>query len=370
MVQRINKFIRKSFINYRGWNTNRKLLVIESDDWGSICLPDKKAYRNLLKKNIAVDKNRYNKFDTLERPIDLENLFDVLSKYKDKNGNGAVFTAVGLVANPDIERVRENDFKKYFRKSIFDTYLEFGYQKEMEELWDEGIKGGFFYPQFHGREHLNPSRWLKAIQESPEEFECFNQNGIPGSELGSVKYRAGFDYYDTFEKNDIEVNLEEGLRDFENIFGFASLSFCASQSICGDHINPILFDNGVRFHQNGSQIIPHGEKNKKLVKNRFWGDQSKEGLTYWRRNANFEPSKPGNDWVSSCLWEINNAFMFKKPAVISSHRVNFMGGLDEKNRTNSLAELERLLRSIVEKWPDVEFIHSETLGKIINNKDE
>ena len=253
MISSINRTLRKSYINYRGWKTNRKLLVIESDDWGSTCLPDKKTYNHLLSKGLPVDQSRYNKFDTLERPEDLTAMFEVLNRYRDKNGDPAVLTAVGLVANPDLERIKEDNFQQYYRKSINDTYREYGYFDQINPLWKEGIKEGFFYPQFHGREHLQPSRLMKAIASSPYEKIAAEHNGVPGVELARVKYRAAFDFYNPQEKKEIEEDLEEGLKEFEAVFGFKSISFCASQGICGDHINPILYQNGVRYHQNGAQ---------------------------------------------------------------------------------------------------------------------
>lgn len=368
MLKNINRALRKSYINSRGWKTKRKLLIIESDDWGSICIPDRKTYNTLLKKGLPVDQNRYNKFDTLERPEDLKALFDVLNKHKDSKGKPAVFTAVSLVANPDFEKIREDKLKIYHRKSIFETYKDFGIYNEMKQLWDQGIQEGIFYPQYHGLEHFHPSRWLRAVNSSKEERICFDYNGMPGVELdlsaNAIKYRASFQYETEEEKQEIERDTKLGLEMFEEVFGFKSLSFCASQSIYGDHINPILFDQGVRCHQNGAQMLPKGEANNKK-KNHYWGAMSPEGLTYWRRNANFEPSKSRRNWVADCLWEIDNAFKFGKPAVISSHRVNFMGALDETNRNESLKKLDSLLGRALKTWPELEFIHSETLGKII-----
>lgn len=35
--------------NIPGWRTNRKIVVIESDDWGSIRMSSLEAFKNLLK---------------------------------------------------------------------------------------------------------------------------------------------------------------------------------------------------------------------------------------------------------------------------------------------------------------------------------
>ncbi len=64
--------------------------------------------------------------------------------------------------------------------------------------------------------------------------------------------------------------------------------------------------------------------------------KNSDGLRYLTRNSFFEPSQAGSDWVNNCLNDIANAFKWNKPAVISSHRVNYIGSLFPENRENGL----------------------------------
>jgi hypothetical protein len=100
---------------------------------------------------------------------------------------------------------------------------------------------------------------------------------------------------------------------------------------------------------------------------RLLGMKSKAGLTYLTRNCFFEPSLPGGDWVDRCLYEISNAFRWNKPALISSHRVNYIGTLYPENRSNGLKQLGSLLHRIMNKWPDAAFVTSSELGEIIHH---
>lgn len=68
-----------------------------------------------------------------------------------------------------------------------------------------------------------------------------------------------------------------------------------------------------------------------------------------------------------CLKHIDIAFKWNKPAVISIHRLNFMGGLDVTNFERGLKHLSTLLKEIVKRWPDVEFMASEELGVLIQS---
>jgi hypothetical protein len=73
----------------------------------------------------------------------------------------------------------------------------------------------------------------------------------------------------------------------------------------------------------------------------------------------------GNNWIESCINDIEIAFRWKKPAIVSSHRVNYIGHLSKDNREMGLSQLTDLLGAILKKWPDVEFMSSEQLGETI-----
>ena len=82
------------------------------------------------------------------------------------------------------------------------------------------------------------------------------------------------------------------------------------------------------------------------------------------RNCYFEPSQGTADEFD-CLERVKCAFRWHKPATISMHRLNVIGAIDEKNRTNNLAKLKWLLKEIIRLYPDVEFMSSDELGRMI-----
>lgn len=73
------------------------------------------------------------------------------------------------------------------------------------------------------------------------------------------------------------------------------------------------------------------------------------------------------DYVSDCLRRIKIAFKWGKPAIIGSHRVNYIGFIDESNRERNLKLLKLLLGEITRIWPDVEFLDSSELTTAILN---
>ena len=59
------------------------------------------------------------------------------------------------------------------------------------------------------------------------------------------------------------------------------------------------------------------------------------------------------------------------PVVISSHRVNYIGRISERNRDENLNLLDKFLAFIVETHPDVVFLSSAELAtRYLNKKHE
>jgi hypothetical protein len=66
MFKELKTSMTRNITNARGWRINRKIVVFESDDWGSIRMRDKKTFENLLNAGIRVDKSRYDNLYSLE----------------------------------------------------------------------------------------------------------------------------------------------------------------------------------------------------------------------------------------------------------------------------------------------------------------
>ncbi len=356
--------------NIPGWRTDRKIVVIESDDWGSIRMPSLEVFQKLQKHGIRVDKCPYNRYDSLASEEDLEALFDVLIQYKDKNGNHPVITANTIVANPDFPRIRNSGFSEYYYEPFTDTLKRYAGCGNAFNLWVQGLEEKIFFPQFHGREHLNVPRWLKSLRDQSEEtrltfdFEMFGISTEITKE-NRLSYLAALDF-DT--KADLEWQKEmlaDGLNLFEVIFGYRSDSFIAANYTWHSEIEHILFQKGIKYIQGaGMQKIPDIPKPK--FKRHFFGQKNAFGQLYLTRNCIFEPSSDeGKDWVSACLREISTAFLWNKPAVISSHRLNFIGSIDNNNRTRNLKTLDSLLTSILKRWPQTEFMTTSELGSLV-----
>jgi hypothetical protein len=366
--------LAKNYINARGWSTNQKYLLIESDDWGAIRMPSKETHELFYKNNIEVNKLSFDKQDAVESSEDLISLFNVLQSVKDSNGNSAVLTAYHVMANPNFEAIESKGRKEYVYETILETYARNSHTVNSFQLIKQGMHCGIYIPQFHGREHINVKRWMEAINsDSLKEKIAFENKAIiwTGSTNDENPYRKdyfkGFDYESESEANEIIKIHRDGLKLFKEIFGMDSITFTAQGTVWGDHILKMLYEEGVLFI-GGPQNSPNNKGGYNKTINKFWGMKNALGQIHWRRNCLFEPARNQNfPWVDTCMAEIEIAFRWGKPAVISAHRENFIGSIFEENRIKSLEKLELLLSSVLKKWPDVKFISSAQLAEIMLN---
>ena len=138
-MEYLKKIIR-NLSNIPGWRTKRHIIVIESDDWGSIRMSSKEAFRKLKQARIDVDKNHYNTNDALESNEDLEMLMEVLSKHKDSTGRNPVLTGVKIVANPNFDKIRESGFRKYYYEAYTETCKKYPEHNKVHDLWKKEYK--------------------------------------------------------------------------------------------------------------------------------------------------------------------------------------------------------------------------------------
>lgn len=362
----------KVLSNVPGWKTNKKLLIIESDDWGSIRMPSLKTFESLKQMGINVDggnSSRYNTIDTLASAEDLEVLFNCLSKHKDKNGNSPVFTAISLTSNPDFERIKKSSFTEYFFEPFTTTLVREGKEKAFQ-LWKEGNSSKLFVPELHGREHLNVVAWMRALQNNDKETKYAFENGFWGFKRKKKSYEVNFQGAFDLEENEDSIPQEKILKsaveEFTKLHGKRPRYFVPPNGPFSNKLLPVLKDSKIEYLSTPKvQHEPLG-RGKIRKKYRYLGMSSENGIKYITRNCFFEPNHKGKGFdIDSCKKEIAIAFALKKPAVISTHRTNYIGGLNEQNRKESIAKLNQLLGDLIKKYPDIEFITSTELGDLL-----
>ena len=368
----IKKIISNHLVNIQGWRTNRKIVVFESDDWGAIRLPDITKIEE-YRKRYPYPKNPYLKYDSLASEEDLNVLFSLISDCKDNFGNHPKLTFNTVVANPDFRKIKESGFKQYYYEPFTETLKRFSNHSQSFNLWKNAIDEKLMYPQFHGREHVNVPLWLEELRNGNQELlDAFDLGtwSVPENKSSIINLQASLDWIDERPKEYQEGYINEGLSLFEKIFGFKSITMIPNNFILGEQLHEVLKNNGIKVIQGMKyQKLPFGEDNnqKRRIVGRFIGSENEQQIKYFVRNGQYEPTQmPANyDSVDGCLKEISNAFFWNKPAIINTHRLNYVGVYDQKTKDENIKNFRVLVKSIIKKWPNVEFMDSAELANLM-----
>lgn len=372
----LKSFIFDHLKNIPGWKTNRKLIVFAVDDYGNVRLDSSISLQKISKKHPIINQ-RFDQFDSLETREDLEMLYSILSSVKDKNSNPAVFTPYAISCNIDFERMRKEDYKWYRYELLSQTYekqscFQSSAYEGAWELWKEGIVKGLMRPEFHGREHFNLKVFEeKLAKEDPAlilSLENRSLSNIGYSGYSSIGWTASFSFWDPVKDTSyFPQMIKEGLDFFEQVYGYRSVAFTPPAQQVPSDLEFELRNFGLEALDKPFFQKKHLGFGKYKIDFCTMGYKEKKGLVELVRNVVFEPTSSSIDHVSKALAQIEAAFTWNKPAIISSHRVNFCGHIDPKNREKGLGDLKLLLKAIVKKWPDVEFVSVRDLVQLIKN---
>jgi hypothetical protein len=377
MKNKIKNTVLKNLINIPGYRTNRKIIVFESDDWGMIRMSSSTVKESLKEKGYRISQCPYNSNDRIENDEDIESLAETLLSVKDSKGNPAKFTLNNIVANPDFKKIKADSFKNYHFQPFTETLQEYNDSQNVIALYKEGINNKVFQPQLHGREHINLRLWLNRLQiEDVDTIEAFNQNMYTVHHSGPIGGRRNnLDAFGNMEISGDNFNypqiIKEAQQIFHNTWGFKSKSFIAPCYVWHPSLEKILSNEGINYIQ-GSRVqkIPVDNTSFQIKKKyHYTGQKNKYGQHYLVRNCNFEPTELGrNNAIENALKDIRVSFFYNKPAIISTHRLNYIGSINSDNRKKNLNLLKILINQIIKIWPDAEFMSSDELGDIITNK--
>lgn len=375
MINKITHSLYRNVINIPGWHTKKKIVIFESDDWGSIRMPSLEVFNKLKQSNLDLttkDFLRYNKNDTLESTDDLVKLYELLDKYRDVNNKSAVFTAITVMANPDFEKIADNNYSEYYYELFPETLKKYHNGIDVFKVWIEGFEKGYLVPEFHGREHLNVANWMHALVNNHFQTKlAFNFGfwSFTPTDSNGCKYnfQAAYDSYNI--ENELIIHEEiiaDGVRIFKNIFGFNPSLFVPPNGLISRKLENAVSNLGFNFMN--YSYINNEPVNKGKYRNHisYQGKFTPSGLYHITRNCSFEPSFNHEKSVSNCISQISKAFFWGKPAIIGTHRVNYIGTLNESNRSNGLNFLEQLLKEILKRWPDVEFATTRDIATKYN----
>ena len=357
------KKMLKLSIDLMAIKSNKKQILFLSDDWGSLRIRSKKDQVVLIKNEYQIN-NRFDQYDSLETNDDIELLFEVLKKHKDINGNHPVITAVTNTGNPDFKKIKESSFQEYAYETIEATYNRYPDSDRVLSLIRKGIDNKIFVPQSHGREHVQINWWMSELKNN----QSFSNKVFNNEFFFTPKHLMNSNYrnrdiaaaFDTWEQKDIDLHkrvIETGLNDFEYLFGYRSKLFTPPAMFYNSLIEKDLVCHGIEWLDVGRFFKTPQIGGGESWQLNYLGRKKKSGIKVLVRNGMFEPNiSDTDDGVDRAMFDIEQAFKAKQPAILSNHRAAFVGRIDEKNRAKGLKALDELITKVLKKWPDVEFI--------------
>lgn len=371
----MRRVLRDNLKNLLGWRTDRKLVVFSVDDYGNVRLDSKKARANLDRAGLKCH-SRFDALDTLETRQDLEQLFDALQSVRDSQGHPAVFTPFALPCNIDFETMAEEGNQVYRYELLPKTFEKLAALQPDAylgawDLWKEGIARGLMQPQFHGREHLNVKFFERKLANREEDIRISLDNRsytrISNDPKSHIGWTAAFSFDNEADQRPFPRILEDGVRVFNEVFGHQPVVFTPPAQEFPLAMESQLSVYGLRYLDKPFLTNRHLGSGRYKRELNFTSRQKDSGGVLVR-NVVFEPTyKQQVDPVAQAIKQIETAFFWKRPALISSHRVNFCGHIDPENRSQGLAALQLLVQQIVKKWPEVEFVSAAEVGSMISH---
>jgi hypothetical protein len=317
----------------------RPVLVIESDDWG------------------AGPGNQSGVLEEIRR---------LLAGFSDRDGRPPVMTLGIVLATADGKHFTQNG--NYRRESI----AEPAYGPLLEVI-DKGVEAGVFSVQLHGLEHFWPAAliraseddeaveaWLKkaplaATEElpSPLQSRWVDASVLPARPLATTAVA--------------EAALEE-VEVFRSVFAVAPKVVVPPTFVWTGEVERAWAAAGV-----GAIVTPGRQYQTRDEEGRpagagdpiYNGQIGERGLIYLVRDIYFEPSL--GHTARRALSALEAKVQLCRPALFETHRFNFLGRVEEKNQ--ALAELESLLQMALSNYPEMAFITSEELARILRERD-
>lgn len=180
---------------------------------------------------------------------------------------------------------------------------------------------------------------------------------------------AVFDIVKASDNEPLKEDIRVGLDLFEKLLGYRATQFTPGAGIYSPSLHACLKECGIiGIHVNRNKAYPLGDGvySKQFL---YLGKRNNVGQCYIVRNCPFEPFADNrarnSSAVSVCLDNIDAAFRWHSPAMISTHRVNFAGAIESTHRNQSLNDLRELLTEIVKRWPDAEFVSGNDMMNIL-----
>jgi hypothetical protein len=348
-----------NFLPLEGFHFDRPIVVLQSDDWGRAGLRDQAGLDCLRSAGLVLGERPYDIY-TLETAHDLAALRTTLNRHRDSTGRAACLGMNFVVANLDLARMQEEDFRQIHLLPLADGLPEGWSRPGLQPAYRLGIEEGVFHPALHGTTHFCRAaveRELAAENQRASLLRMLWRAGTP-----YIHWRMpwiGYEYWDPEQSAEERFLpaavqreiVEHAIGWFSKIFTKLPQSACAPGYRANDDTHRAWAQYGIRVAQNGPGTMtpPHFDRH---------------GLLNLYRNVEFEPATEPAFSVDECVRSAESCFERGIPAIISIHSINFHSSVSGfLARTIQL--LDQFLSRLQTHHRDLLYLHDGDLHQLV-----
>lgn len=313
------------------------VLVLESDDWGAGPLVQASA---------------------------LDDIAEVLRRFRDSRGRPAVMSLAVVLAVPDGPAIVDANGAEYRRACLDQAALV-----PVLDALKRGEVDGTFSLQLHGLEHFWPAtlmanqdrqvqKWLRAPSPAATEwlqphlqYRWIDARSLPSGLLPDAAVRSA---------------VREEVETFGRVFGRAPTVVVPPAFAWTRVVEREWSSNGIECVVTPGERYVRCSANGELADDgeRFANGDMSDGIVYLVRYDYFEPAR-GRD-AAHALRALRRASSEGRPCVLENHRSNFC---ESAVRAQSLLELERLVGGALAQMPTMRFLSSSELFRVLMRGD-
>lgn len=349
-------------------------IVLESDDWG-YCgwVPDQTAceeLKQLPSHRSSLEDPMVEPYfgSTLESAPDMQRLGQCLREFRGGDGYPALMQANYILGAPDFVVMKAEGCQQ-FEAQGFPAYKDRWRRPGLGDTVLKMIDEGLWAAEYHGWLHFNLDQWLEDLRQGEERTNWGFEREMTVTGLE----RQDFEYDPSLDRKRIASLLHAGILQFEEFFGRKPKSTAAPDFGWNDEIETL-------WRQEGIQVVQGWRSQKKRFRRLTILDKlsrritrppvyrkERSHLVYLSQSAALEPmyARAGDQRYSpsTCIKRIESTWGSNRPAVIATHRFNYVH-LDQERVQDSCDMLKDFLKEIHRMNPNTIFLTDWELAQL------